>query len=315
MDQKMIRILGGSTGYYPHALESKFPRILGTIMSLWDNDEEIDNYFMGLMVSNRPNRLGFPPDVATDIMQLSLIRASKAALDKTVDIWEASPKSFARFSARSESENSSINPPEALLAELNKYSTACTPQGFLEAAETGNRAAITLLLKTKISTEVRDHRGWTPLMLAAFNGRDEIVAMLIEHQADVNALDMDGNSALHWAAFGGHTGCMQMLIQHQAKIDEYNNFGWTPLIQATVRNRPDAVKLLMDSGANLDNAADDGYTALHKAVASGNLDVARQLLNGGANKNLIAIDGNTPCKLAVKSRDPALIKLFNPESG
>ncbi|MFA6922177.1 MAG: hypothetical protein WC216_10060, partial [Gallionella sp.] len=92
MDQRLIRLLGGSTRHYPYALESKFPRILGTIMSLWDNDEEIDDYFMGLMVNDRPNRIGFPPDVATDIMHLSLVHASRVAPDKIADIWEASPE-------------------------------------------------------------------------------------------------------------------------------------------------------------------------------------------------------------------------------
>jgi hypothetical protein len=67
MDQRLIRILGGTTEHYPYALENKYPRILETIMSLWDEDE-IDPYFMELMVSDREGRGGFPPDVAANIM-------------------------------------------------------------------------------------------------------------------------------------------------------------------------------------------------------------------------------------------------------
>ena len=32
MDQRLIRILGGTTEHYPYALENKYPRILETIM-------------------------------------------------------------------------------------------------------------------------------------------------------------------------------------------------------------------------------------------------------------------------------------------
>lgn len=45
MNQRLLRILGGKTEHYFYALESKYPRILETIMSLWDEDE-IDNYFL-----------------------------------------------------------------------------------------------------------------------------------------------------------------------------------------------------------------------------------------------------------------------------
>lgn len=309
MDQRLIRILGGSTELYPYALESKFPRILNMIMSLWDDEEKADEYFMGLMVSDRPNRIGFPPDVATDIMHLNLIHAARATSDKRTDIWEASPDAFSGLSKKP--QNSLNQPAPAFSADLARYGVPATPEGMLEAAESGKRAAVAMLLDANIGTDARDNRGWTPLMMAAFNGRDEIVGLLAG-QCDVNAQDLGGNSALHWAAFAGHLRCAQLLIRNQARIDEYNNFGWTPLIQATVRNHPDIVRLLIDSGVNINAAADDGYTALHKAVTSENPEIARMLLDAGADKNLGAIDGETPAKLAKKSPLPELIALFSP---
>ena len=96
MNQRLIRILGNSAEHYPHALESKFPRILNTIMSLWDKDE-IDEYFMDLMVSKRPNRAGFPPDVAAEIMRLSLLHAAQDPSSKHEDIWEAEAHAFESF--------------------------------------------------------------------------------------------------------------------------------------------------------------------------------------------------------------------------
>ena len=316
MDQRLIRILGGSSKHYPYALESKFPRILNMIMSLWDDDEKIEEYFTGLLVSNRPNRAGFPPDVAADIMHLSLVHASHVPSEKIADIWESAPKTFVDIAEKSENrqdESGWKRLSESVATEFEQLGVPGTQEGFLEAAETGNRAAVALFLDRGYSTEVCDNRGWTPLMMAAFNGRNEVAAMLIEHAADVNALDLGGNSALHWAAFGGHEGCAGLLIRHQAKIDQYNSFGWTPLIQAAARNHAGVAKLLIDAGVNLDAAADDGHTALHKAIEAEHAEMARLLLDSGADANIRAIDGNTPQQLALKSQQQALIRLFTPD--
>lgn len=313
MDQRLIRILGGTTEHYPYALENKYPRILKKIMSLWDEDE-IDDYFMGLMVSERNDRTGFPPDVAAEIIHLSLVHASQEKDDDAKGLWDASADAFVNFAPHPTSENGWPDPTAAIKTELQKLEIPYTPEGFFDAAETGNRAAVALFIEAQISTEIRDNLGWTPLMMAAFHGRDEIIGLLIQHKADVNALDLDGNSALHWAAFGGHAACAKQLIQNHARIDARNNFGWTPLLQATARNHLDVVALLIDSGTNLDAAANNGYTALHKAAASGYTEIVRLLLDQGADNNLKTNDGDTPAKLATKNRQEAVIKLLMPVS-
>jgi len=309
MNQRLLRILGGKTERYPYALESKYSRILEKIMSLWDEDE-IDNYFMELMVDDRGDRTGFPPDVAADILHLSLIHAAQEAPGKIKEIWDASSDSFVNFTPHPAADWAAPEP--AIKTELEKYNIPCTPEGFFEAAETGNRAAVALFIEAQSNTDIRDNRGWTPLMIAAFNGRDEIVDLLIQHHADVDALDLGGNTALHWAAFGGHTGCVKRLIRNHAGIDVRNNFGWTPLIQATARNHLLVVALLIDSGANLDAAADDGYTALHKAAMSDYCEIVELLIEQGADKNARTRDGDTAEKLAAKNKREDVIKLFTP---
>lgn len=57
---------------YPHALERGFPHVLARIVGLWGSPE-LDAYFQSLMVSDRPNRQGFPADAATEIFRLSMI--------------------------------------------------------------------------------------------------------------------------------------------------------------------------------------------------------------------------------------------------
>lgn len=309
MNQRLLRILGGKTEHYPYALESKYQRILEKMMSLWDEDE-IDNYFIELMVNNRDNRSGFPPDIAAEILHLSLIHAAQEDPSKIKGIWDAPSDSFVNFTPIPASDWAT--PEHAIKSELLKYNIPCTPEGFFAAVESGNRAAVALFIEAQSNTEIRDNRGWTPLMMAAFKGHDEIVDLLLQHNADVNALDLGGNSALHWAAFGGHFSCAKRLIRNHAGIDVRNNFGWTPLIQATARNHLEVVALLIDSGANLDTAADDGYTALHKAAVSDYCEIVELLIEQGADKNARTSDGDTAEKLAVKNKREDVIKLFMP---
>jgi len=309
MNQRLIRILGGSTEHYPYALESKYPRILEQIMSLWDSDE-IDHCFMDLMVTNRGDRVGFPPEVAAEIMYLSLVHAAQESPDKNKDIWDASSDLFVNFTPHATLENSWPAPPADIRDELKKLGFYVTLEGFFDAIEENNRAAVALFIQVPISTEIRDNRGWTPLMLAAFLGNIEITELLIKSSADINALDLGGNSALHWAVFGCHTACTRILIEHHARTDTRNNFGWTPLMQATARNNLEGVALLIASGVNLDTAANDGMTALHKAAASGYLELVELLLEQGADRKLKTYAGLTPMELAVNNKHERVIQVL-----
>ena len=309
MNQRLIRILGGSTEHYPYALESKYPRILEQIMSLWDSDE-IDHCFMDLMVTNRGDRVGFPPEVAAEIMYLSLVHAAQESPDKNKDIWDASSNLFVNFTPHATLENSWPAPPADIRDELKKLGFYVTLEGFFDAIEENNRAAVALFIQVPISTEIRDNRGWTPLMLAAFLGNIEITELLIKSSADINALDLGGNSALHWAVFGCHTACTRILIEHHARTDTRNNFGWTPLMQATARNNLEGVVLLIASGVNLDTAANDGMTALHKAAASGYLELVELLLEQGADRKLKTYAGLTPMELAVNNKHERVIQVL-----
>ncbi|HCJ51258.1 MAG TPA: hypothetical protein DHV67_05285 [Gallionella sp.] len=309
MNQRLIRILGGSTEHYPYALESKYPRILEQIMSLWDSDE-IDHCFMDLMVTNRGDRVGFPPEVAAEIMYLSLVHAAQESPDKNKDIWDASSNLFVNFTPHATLENSWPAPPADIRDELKKLGFYVTLEGFFDAIEENNRAAVALFIQVPISTEIRDNRGWTPLMLAAFLGNIEITELLIKSSADINALDLGGNSALHWAVFGCHTACTRILIEHHARTDTRNNFGWTPLMQATARNNLEGAALLIASGVNLDTAANDGMTALHKAAASGYLELVELLLEQGADRKLKTYAGLTPMELAVNNKHERVIQVL-----
>ena len=72
MDAKLLKILNGSDQNYTHALEKRFPRVFRKIMGLWDSPE-FDAYLAELMTTTRTDRQGFPQDVASDIIYLSML--------------------------------------------------------------------------------------------------------------------------------------------------------------------------------------------------------------------------------------------------
>lgn len=312
MDQRLLRILGGNEDKYPKKLEAQYPRVFGKIMQLWD-EPEIDDYFMDLMVDKRGGRVGFPPEVAAEIMHLNLVHAAQHAPNSKKDVWALSSDSFtelAAISAKKEDTTAWREPSNLIKNSLDRQGIPCTPEGFLRATEDGNRSAVGLFLEAGEYTEIRDERGWTPLMIAAFNGRDEVLDLLLEHGAAVNATDQGGNAALCWAAYAGHANCAKLLIMHGAHTDVRNSLGLTPLLQATAHRHLSVVLLLIDAGADLDAMDRERQTALHIATAAGYAEIVRALLRNKANMGIKNQAGDTPVKLAIKHKQDQILKLF-----
>ncbi|KAK3106180.1 hypothetical protein FSP39_014402 [Pinctada imbricata] len=77
-----------------------------------------------------------------------------------------------------------------------------------------------------VRTDFVDDTGMTPLMHAAFRGREEICELLLAHGADVNA-DTHQNkySALMFGALSGNTEVTRILLNAGAKRDVENSVG------------------------------------------------------------------------------------------
>jgi ankyrin repeat protein len=68
--------------------------------------------------------------------------------------------------------------------------------GLIKAAGRGDLGEMKLLLDKGADVNVKDGRGWTPLMEAANRGHSEIVRLLLEKGADVNLKHQYGWTAL-----------------------------------------------------------------------------------------------------------------------
>lgn len=72
---------------------------------------------------------------------------------------------------------------------------------FFAAARTGNQEVIHEFLKHGFPVNIKNHAGFTPLMMATYYGHQDIVTMLLDKGADRCARDNKGNTALMGAIF------------------------------------------------------------------------------------------------------------------
>ncbi|MBN4072079.1 ankyrin repeat domain-containing protein [bacterium AH-315-F18] len=84
---------------------------------------------------------------------------------------------------------------------------------FLDAVELGNLRDVKLYIGESGSddVDVPDHRGWTPLTLAAYYGHTEIVVWLLALGATPDFKDLNGMTPLDHATAGQHKACIDAL--------------------------------------------------------------------------------------------------------
>lgn len=77
MNEKILKALNNKAEYYPHKLEQQFPHILDKIIIMWDSPD-FDSYLNKFMLDKRDHaRQGFPPDIASEIMRLSMLHSEQ----------------------------------------------------------------------------------------------------------------------------------------------------------------------------------------------------------------------------------------------
>lgn len=279
---------------YPVQLEAQFSRVLNRIAELWDT-EKIEPYFSELMIDNRGGaRRGFPPEVASEIFSLSMahskLQRNELSTSSNSDPWAG------------------INTTRKFSVELQGYSF--TPKGFNRSAEVGDREAVASFLRSGMDIDARDENGWTPLMVATFNDKDDVASFLISRGADIQVADAAGYGPLHWAAFKGFCTVVRQLVEKKANVDAQSHYGWTPLMQAATRGHLLVVKELIAAGADVNLASNDGWTPLHKAAANGHAEIAKLLISCGAKRDAEYKDGTTPVGLARKNRHTEIVAML-----
>ena len=90
----------------------------------------------------------------------------------------------------------------------------------------------------------QDSKGYSALMLAAYNGHTETTRWLIDAGAVVNQSDNSGNTILMGASFKGHLEIVKMLVAAGADIEATNPNGQNALQFAQMFGRTEVVLYL-----------------------------------------------------------------------
>lgn len=78
--------------YYPFPIvEAGFPRIAESIRELWGTPE-LDRYFDRLLIDERGDRAGFPPEVVQALLALSQQHIEQFGFERPDNPWTGDPK-------------------------------------------------------------------------------------------------------------------------------------------------------------------------------------------------------------------------------
>src|SRR5258708_32741994 len=121
---------------------------------------------------------------------------------------------------------------------------------YFDSAREGRVDLLEGLIKDGMSVDLRDSRGFTPLILAAYNGQLAAANFLIGQGADPCAVDPKGNSSLMGVAFKGDATMAMRLLAEHCDVNAANRAGQTALMMASLFGRIDVVKLLGAPGAD-----------------------------------------------------------------
>jgi ankyrin repeat protein len=144
---------------------------------------------------------------------------------------------------------------------------------------------------------------------AAKSGDRAAIIRLVQQKADVNVPEPDGTTAVSWAVRQGDIETVDRLIRAGANVKAANRYGVTPLYLASLNGDPDVILKLLKAGANANDAVTEGETALMTAARTGHLDAVKVLIEAGA-----VVDarenwrGQTALMWAAAEGHPAVIK-------
>lgn len=119
------------------------------------------------------------------------------------------------------------------------------PEPMAELARSGETAKLAEAIAQGLEVNLRDGKGNTLLMIAAYQGRAETVAMLLKAGAQVDLRNEKGQTPLGGVAFKGHVEIARMLLD--AGADPLGDQGGsTPIDFATTFGRHEIVTLLRE---------------------------------------------------------------------
>jgi hypothetical protein len=192
----------------------------------------------------------------------------------------------------------------------------CTRQPpFYNAIVLGLEHVLRMLFPLELPTINRHFSGgWTPLTAAITARRAKVAAVLLDAGADPNiAADEEqhkGLTPLHIAAEQSMLQTVELLLSKGADIHARTFSETTPFYRAARGGSMSILRRLYRAGSDINAMTWDGWTPLFEAVICGHLRVVQQLLEWGADYKLANADGLTPFVAAKRLRRIEILQLI-----
>lgn len=149
------------------------------------------------------------------------------------------------------------------------------------------------------------------LIEAVRAGDDEATGALIRAGADIERADERGFTPLMLAAYNGHPSTVRLLLGARARVDAPGDpRGATALIGVAFKGDEEVARALLDGGADPDAVNAVGQTALMTAVMFRRLGVARLLLGAGADPDRLDLAGASARNIAARQEDVETVELL-----
>ncbi len=148
---------------------------------------------------------------------------------------------------------------------------------YFDAARTGQADLLEQFLDAGADPNGSNGSGYTPLILASYNGHDAATAVLLRRGADPNLADAKGSTALCGVAFKGDIALARRLLEAGADIDTPNHVGRTPLMFAVMFGREAMAAFLLDRGADPHHRDGEGASATVLAERQGNRTLVERM--------------------------------------
>ena len=120
-----------------------------------------------------------------------------------------------------------------------------------DAARQGDIAALSNYVETGGDLEIRNRRGHTPFILAAYYGQTDAIKQLETFGANPCAVDEQGSAAFMGVVFKGHKDTLKWLLENtRCDVNHQNYAGQTALMLAALFDREEIAKSLITAGAD-----------------------------------------------------------------
>jgi ankyrin repeat protein len=180
------------------------------------------------------------------------------------------------------------------------------------AAENNHLNAARKLWLYNANIDSRRNNHFTPIMDAVVCGHETLVRFFIRKGARLDISDGDKWHVLHWVAEKDHTSIAKLIIQYAPCLVNrvrYNGLAPLHLVQS-----PAMAKLFLDNGADIDVVTDQGETVLHIATKNKKSDLIKCLLQYEANPLKQDKRKKSAVTLATANKSDDVLKLFSKKS-